>query len=98
MREGGLWRNAGNDGDESRALGYCCTLLRGEWEPPIAFFVFYNVSTPSAATKEYIWRGEGNEGGWGTKTRSGLLLRRAATGGEEKTRVACGPGPRPFGP
>ena len=37
MREGGLWRNAGNDGDESRALGYCCTLLRGEWEPPIAF-------------------------------------------------------------
>ena len=52
MREGGLWRNAGNDGDESRALGYCCTLLRGEWEPPIAFFVFFNVSTSSAATEE----------------------------------------------
>ena len=93
-----MWRIAGYGGDEEYGIGLYFQFIEIRVRnPPIAFYIFSFWETISSYRGINSERG-GDEGGWGTKTRSGLLHRRAATGGEEKTRVACGPGPRPFGP
>ena len=79
-----MWRNAGNGGDESRALGYCCTLLRGEWEPPIAFLYFIMLSRHQQLQRDKSGEGREMREGGEPKHEVASYLEGQPQGGRRK--------------